>query len=159
REGLVLPLPTLVFAALAWFTLMQTIPMPMRWLQAIAPANADVWERCLLPLGEAAPRWAPISLDPGASLVEVLKWTTYAAAFATASAVAARHGAAWGVLAVFGAAVAAAFTTLGHGLIGATKVYGLYQPTFPALAWHVGPLLNPNNLAGYLNLGALSGLG
>src|SRR5262249_22043949 len=50
-------------------------------------------------------------------------------------------------------------TTLGHGLLSATTVFGLYQPSTKHLAWHVGPLLNPNNLAGYLNLGALSGLG
>jgi hypothetical protein len=43
--------------------------------------------------------------------------------------------------------------------MGATKVYGLYQPNFMTVPWHIGPLLNPNNLAGYLNLGALAGLG
>ncbi|APR82150.1 Hypothetical protein A7982_07499 [Minicystis rosea] len=159
RRGLVVPLPALVFAGLALFTLLQAIPLPMRWLESIASANADVWQRSLLPFGEGSPGWAAISLDPGASLVEVLKWTTYAAVFLTASAVAARHGAVWGVLTVFGAAVVAALATIGHGLAGATKVYGLYQPTFHAIAWHIGPLLNPNNLAGYLNLGALCGLG
>lgn len=159
HRGLVLPLPALVFAALALWTVIQVVPMPMRWLEAIAPANADVWQRALLPLGEPGPHFAPISLDPGASLVEALKWSTYAAVFLAAAAVAARHGAAYGVLAVFGSAALAALVTLAHGLLGVTKVYGLYQPTFNAIAWHVGPLLNPNNLAGYLNLGALAGLG
>lgn len=159
QQSVVLPLPVLIFAGLALFTLLQVVPLPMRWLEAIAPANADVWQRSVLPLGEGAPRWAPISLDPGASLVEVLKWTTYAAVFLTAAAVAARHRAQWGVGIVFGTALVAALATLGHGLAGATKVYGLYQPTFHPVAWHVGPLLNPNNLAGYLNLGALCGLG
>jgi tetratricopeptide (TPR) repeat protein len=157
--GLSIPLPTLLFGILAAYTLIQAVPLPIGWLRAIAPANADVWERSLLPLGEAGPRWASISLDPGASMVEALKWATYAAVFATASRVASCYGAKWGVAMVFGAATAAALTTLGHGLAGATKVYGLYQPTFWANAWHIGPLLNPNNLAGYLNLGALAGLG
>ena len=158
-RGVVLPLPALIFAGLALFTLLQVIPMPMRWLEAIAPANADVWQRSLLPLGEPAPTWAPISLDPGASVVEVLRWATYAAVFFLAAAVTAVHGARWGVTIVFGAALAAALATLGHGLAGVTKVYGLYEPSFRQVAWHVGPLLNPNNLAGYLNLGALCGLG
>src|SRR5204863_415700 len=70
-----------------------------------------------------------------------------------------RRGAAWGITVVFVAAVLAALTTVGHGLAGATRVFGLYQPAFHASSWHIGPLLNPNNLAGYLNLGALSGLG
>ena len=158
-RGLALPLPAILFAALAAYTLLQVVPLPRGLLEAIAPTNADVWARALLPFGEAGPRWAPISLDPGASLVEVLKWSTYAAAFLGASAVAARHGAVWGVAAVFGAALLAALATMAHGLVGATRVYGLYQPNFNAIAWHIGPLLNPNNLAGYLNLGALAGLG
>lgn len=158
-RGLVIPVPALVIAGLAAYTLLQTLPMPMGWLAAIAPANADVWSRSLLPLGEGAPAWAPISLDPGASRVEVLRWATYGLAFVAAAAVAARHGMAWGVATVFGAALTAALVTLGHGLLGLTSVYGLYKPHFLALAWHLGPLLNPNNLAGYLNLGALAGLG
>jgi hypothetical protein len=159
ERGLVLPLPALVVAALAVYTLLQTIPMPMGWLAAIAPANADVWSRSLLPLGEAGPAWAPLSLDPGATRVEVLRWTTYGLVFVAAAAISSRHGTVWGVLTVFGAALLAALVTLGHGLLGLTSVYGLYKPHFSALAWHIGPLLNPNNLAGYLNLGALCGLG
>ncbi len=158
-RGLSVPLPALVCAGLAAYTLLQALPLPIRTLELLAPSTADVWERCLLPFGEAGPRWASLSLDPGASLVEALKWATYAAVFTTATAVSARHGASWGVTMVFGAALAAAVTTLGHGLADATRVYGLYQPKMAVVAWHVGPLLNPNNLAGYLNLGALCGLG
>jgi tetratricopeptide (TPR) repeat protein len=40
-----------------------------------------------------------------------------------------------------------------------TRVYGFYDPSVPLPPWHIGPLLNPNTLAGYLNLGALSGMG
>jgi hypothetical protein len=158
-RGLSLPLPALIFAGLALYTLLQLVPLPMSWLSALAPANADVWQRSLLPFGEGSPAWAPLSLDPGASIVEVLRWSTYAAVFVTASLVAARHGAVWGVLTVFGAAFIAALATMGHGVAGATRVWGLYQPQFNVIAWHIGPLLNPNNLAGYLNLGALCGLG
>jgi hypothetical protein len=158
-QGLSIPLPTLLCAALAGYTLLQAIPMPIGWLRVVAPANADVWDRCLGPLGEPGPSWASISLDPGASFVEVLKWTVYGAVFAVAAAVASRRGASWGVASVFIAAAAAALTTLVHGLAGATHVYGLYQPGFNALPWHIGPLLNANNLAGYLNLGVLCGLG
>src|SRR5262249_8681150 len=32
-------------------------------------------------------------------------------------------------------------------------------PHFAVAPWHVGPLLNPNNLAGYLNLAAMCGVG
>src|SRR5262245_17621632 len=135
------------------------VPLPAGLLKAVAPATADVWERCLLPFGEHGPRWASLSLDPGATAVEALKWATYGAVFVTATVVASRHGAAWGLLAVFAPSVAAALATLGHGLADSIRVWGLGQPEFTPVAWHVGPLLNPNTLAGYLNLGAIIGLG
>ena len=152
-------LPVITCGALALYTLFQTVPLPMGLLRVIAPANADVWERVLLPLGEPALRWASLSLDPGASVLEAVKWATYAAIFASTAAISSKRGASWGVTLVFASAMIAAIVTVAHGLAGATRVYGLYQPAFAASVWHVGPLLNPNNLAGYLNLGALAGLG
>lgn len=152
-------LPAALLAALAAYSWLQAVPLPIAWLEAIAPLNADVWSRALEPFGEPSPAWASLSLDPAASLIEGLKWLVYAAIFAAASAVGARRGAAWGVTVVFASAVLAALVTIGHGLLGVTHVYGLYKPAFSVSPWHVGPLLNPNNLAGYLNLGAMCGLG
>lgn len=151
--------PIATCGLLAAFTLLQAAPIPMSALRAIDPVSADVWQRCLLPLGEEGPRWASISLDPGASLVEALKWAVYGASFATAAAVASRRGATFVITAVFLSSLLVAAATIGHGLLGLTRVYNLYKPTFTPLPWHVGPLLNPNNLAGYLNLGALAGIG
>jgi O-Antigen ligase len=154
-----LSMPVITCIALAAYTLLQSIPLPLGLLRAIAPANADVWERVLLPFGEPAVRWASISLDPGASVVEALKWAVYGAVFAAAAALSSRRGATYGIAVVFTAAVFAALTTVGHGLVGVSRVFGVYQPAFAVSPWHVGPLLNPNNLAGYLNLGAIAGLG
>jgi hypothetical protein len=72
------------------FTALQCVPMPIGWLAAIAPHNAEVWSRVLLPLGEPGPRWAPITLDPIATRVEVLKGVAYLLAFVTALRVARR---------------------------------------------------------------------
>jgi len=55
------------------YTALQCVPMPIGWLAVIAPHNADVWSRALSPLHEPGPSWAPISLDPIATRVEVLK--------------------------------------------------------------------------------------
>jgi tetratricopeptide (TPR) repeat protein len=151
--------PVVLLLALTAYTLFQAAPLPMALLAKIAPANADVWARALLPFGEPGPRWASLSLDPGASLVEALKWFDYACVFVAAAVLSSRRTASWGIFVVFVAAIAAALVTIGHGLSGATKVFGLYEPRFAVAPWHVGPLLNPNNLAGYLNLGAMCGLG
>lgn len=159
RKRLPLSLPVITLLALSAYSFLQAAPLPMRALAAIAPLNADIWSRALLPLGEPGPAWASISLDPSASVIEGLKWLIYAAVFAAASALGSRRGAVWGVTVVFASAVLAALTTIGHGLLGVRKVYGLYEPSFSVSPWHVGPLLNPNNLAGYLNLGAMCGIG
>lgn len=159
RLPYVTTLPVATLLGLSAYTLLQAAPLPLAWLERLSPASADVWARALMPLGEAAPRLVSLSLDPGASVVEATKWLTYAGVFITAAFVGARHGARLVVTLVFGSAFLAALTTIAHGLLGATRVFGLYQPRFSVAAWHVGPLLNPNNLAGYLNLGILSGVG
>ncbi len=150
--------PAVVFALLAGYTMLQLVPLPLGWLKVIAPANADVWARCLEPLGQA-PNFAPLTLDPPASWFEVLRWFSYGAVFFAATEIALRRGAIWAVALVCGSALLAGLTSIAHGLVGADKVFGLYEPSFRPQPWHVGPLLNPNNLSGYLNLGILCGLG
>ena len=144
---------------LAAFTFIQALPLPKSLVRLIAATNADVWDRSLLAFGEAGPTWASISLDPGASIVETLKWLTYTGVFACAIVLARRRGRTFGVLLLFASGVLLALVTVGHGLAGATKVYGWYEPHFSPALWHIGPLLNTNNLAGYLNLAAMCGLG
>lgn len=152
-------LPATVVLALAAYTVAQAIPLPTGFLTAIAPMNADVWARALRPFGEAAPAWAPLSVEPGATLLEALKWTTYAGVFLISGAVARASGFRWVALLVLGAAFAVALVTLAHGLIGATRVYGFHAPSQPVARWSVAPLINPNNLSGYLNVGTFAGLG
>jgi hypothetical protein len=147
-----------VLLGLAFYSAIQAIPLPLEVLAKIAPANADVWARSLLPLGER-PTWGSVSLDPAASLVEAVKWLTYACAFLASATVSMRRGPAFVLALVFGSATLVAITTLLHGMVSATKVFGLYQPAGAFAPSHVGPLLNANTLAGYLTLGAICGLG
>lgn len=151
--------PVIVLGLLSAYSLAQALPMPMAWLKVLSPGAADIWSRALLPFGEPGPAFASLSADPGASLREALKWMVYAAVFGSAAVLAARRGLRWAVVLVFGAAVLAALTTIAHGLLGAHRVFGVYQPEYAHLRWSIGPLLNPNNLAGYLNLGAICGFG
>jgi hypothetical protein len=160
KQGGAFPaLPCLVCLGLGVYTYVQAIPIPLGALSFLAPDNADVWERSLRPLGEAGPRWASISLDPRASLVEALKWFVYAGVFFASAALGRAAQFPRLVAMVFVSGLVLALVTVAHGLTGASRVFGFYDPEFSPLPWHLGPLLNPNNLAGYLNLAAFCGLG
>jgi hypothetical protein len=145
--------------ALALFTLLQALPLPARALAFASPAAAEVWARSVEPLAAPPPAWVALSLDPGATLVEVLKWLVYAAVATGASALAVRRGSGPVALTLFASACIVAAATLGHGLVGATRVWGIYEPSQASLLVHLGPLLNPNNAASYMNLGAIAGSG
>lgn len=152
------PAPALILLALALFTALQAVPLPLGVLAKIAPANADIWARALQPLGER-PAWGSVSVDPGATLVEALKWLTYASTFFAAAVLGARRGAQVVLALVLGSATLLALVTLAHGMVDARRVFGVYAPTHAFDQHHMGPLLNTNNLSGYLNLGTISGVG
>ena len=149
---------------LTLWTLVQSIPMPASWLAVIAPANADVWARALTPLKEPGPAWVTISLDPGATRVQVLRGVGYLLAFLTALRVAhRREGSIFLERTIVVSAAIMAMAALLHPAFGATKVFGVYQPvnTYAFMPNHIGPLLNLNHLVAYLNLGvciALAGV-
>ncbi len=151
RAGIV---PVVLLSGLGMYSLLQTVPMPVSILAKLSPATADVWSRCLLPVSQRVDS-ASLSLDPSASTMEAFKWSSYAATFYLSAAA----GRARGLLIVFASCALVALVSFAHGLMGATTVFGLYHPERPVVPLHAGPFLNPNNLAGYLNLGALVGLG
>jgi tetratricopeptide (TPR) repeat protein len=139
-------------AVLTAYTVLQCVPLPISWLRVLAPHNADVWSRALAPLHEAGPSWAPLSLDPAATRVEVLKGVAYGVAFVTALRVARRRagvGFLGGVLVVTGLVLALA--AILHPAFGAHKLYGLVE-TRQDFGRHLAPFLNPNNLASYINI-------
>jgi hypothetical protein len=153
------PWPALVLAAFGLFSALQAIPLPAAWVNRASPASADVWSRCLVPFSEPALRRFSLSLDPGASVAEALKWLTYACVYIMATRVRARRGSARLALLLFGSAVLVTLVTLLHGIADLNLLYGVYLPNFSIGRWNVGPLLNSNNLGGYAILGLFSGGG
>ncbi|HEU4404291.1 MAG TPA: O-antigen ligase family protein [Polyangiaceae bacterium] len=147
------------FVAGAAVCLLQSIPLPLRLLAALAPPNADVWARALAPLGGPPPAFAPASLAPELTRVEAVKWLSYAA-LAWAGALWARRYRLESVAqVVLGLAFAVGLITVAHGALGLQAVYGFYEPRITFPRWRIGPLLNANHLSGYLNLGVFAGLG
>ncbi len=151
------PAPTWILLALAFYTLLQAIPMPVWLLERLSPESADIWARALSPFQEPVDVGA-ISLAPRESVKEALKWLLYGVNFCAATLLARRYGRGFPAIVVFACALAVAIATLAHTLAHATKVFGFYEPPLGARGL-VGPFLNQNSLSAYLNLGAFTGLG
>lgn len=153
-----LPPPAWVLIGLAGYSFLQSLPLPIAVLTKLTPKAADIWATSLHPFGENVAR-ASISLDPGASVVEAAKWSAYALAFCLATNFARRRGAAPIFWVVFTSGFVVCVASIFHGLAGATSVFGLYEAKFAQPGWRIGPFLNANCLAGYLDLAILCGLG
>ncbi|HEX4336107.1 MAG TPA: O-antigen ligase family protein [Polyangiaceae bacterium] len=150
--------PAAVPLAFSAFTLLQAVPMPLALLRVLSPHAAEMWAGAF-PTEQTAAHWFPLTADPGATYIEAFKWLGYSGILAASIAIGARRGVRWTATLLFISAVVVGALTFAHGLLGVHKVFGVYEPMFQATRWHTGPLLNPNNLAGYLNLGLLSGTG
>lgn len=148
-----------VAIVLIGWTVVQAMPLPLSWVRWIAPANGDVWFHALDALGQPPPKWASLSLDPGASWTEALKGVSYLCVMLAGCVVACKRGASFGIGLVFVSALLCATATIAHGLLGLDRVFGVYEPHYSFSTWHIGPFLNANHLAGYLNLGTMCGLG
>lgn len=150
------PRPFWVLSGMGILCLLQALPLPLSWVQYLSPTAGETWARSLLPFAET-PRFAALSIDPGASLAEALKWLSYANCFVLASRVRARHGSSALATLLVAAGALVALLTLLHGAGNFRLVYGLYEPSFKVARFSVGPLLNSNNLAGYVCLGLFAG--
>jgi hypothetical protein len=151
-----------VSALLIVWTIVQSIPLPRAILAAIASENADVWSRCLSPLREQGPPFTSISLEPIASRVQILRGVTYLVVFLGALRIARRQeGVAFLERTLLASTLAIAGAALVHPVLGARKVFGLYEPgeTLGYDAHHIAPLLNTNHLAAYVNIGVLLAFG
>lgn len=152
-------LPASILFLLALYSLLQSLALPPQWLKALSPRAAEIWHDAFRLTGEPLSRWASISVDPGASRVEALKWLCYAAVFVASAHLARQKGSQLGTLMIVGSALLGGVLSVAHGLLGMRDWLGLYQPQMAAPVWAPAPLLNPNNFAGYLNLALFSGMG
>jgi O-antigen ligase len=144
--------------ALVGFTLLQVVPLPLSLLSVVAPHSADVWSGLSVLEGYRRTQ-GTISLDPGASALEALRWGMYAAVLSGALVARRTRSSSWLAQMLFLSALALAVVTLLHGLIDAERIYGIHRPSFAVGRFRRGPLLNSNNLSGYLNLGLAAGAG
>lgn len=143
-----------VLSLLAAACLLQALPLPIRLVDLLSPNGADVWQRSADALGQ---HWTHVSLSlaPRASLIEALKFSSYALVVALSATLAQKRGP-WPLLmALVGSGVAVSLVTLFTLFAQPSTLFGLYRPQFAERAL---PILNPNTLAAYLNLACFLGL-
>lgn len=150
---------TLVGLGLVVWTALSLIPLPVAWLEAISPSARAIWSTSLGPLGPG-PDHAPLTLDPVATRVEVLRGAVYVAAFLAALRLSRRKDGVFVLTSIVSVvAVVVAVAALVHPAVGAERVFGFYRPKSNIDARHIAPILNPNSLAAYVNIGACLALG
>ena len=152
------PMVTGVLGSLAIWTLLQCVPLPVSVLAHVSPSGAEIWHRAMLAAGEAAPSWAPLSVAPELTLVEAVKWGSYAILSWVGVLWARQRGLAPICWAVAILALAIGAVTVLHGVFDATKIFGIYKPHNEFGRWTRGPLLNVNHLSAYLSLGLFASL-
>jgi tetratricopeptide (TPR) repeat protein len=132
------------------WTALQAVPIPCGIAAWIAPDSAEHTARTAELFG-LDPR-CTITEDPGRTREEVLKGLALVSLFVAASFVSsiAKRDA---VLRIVGVAcTAVAITALGHTVLDAHAIWGVYEPLHGSA--HLGPFVNPNHLGGVMAMGA-----
>jgi hypothetical protein len=131
-------------------TIAVTVPMPAAWVARMAPEVARTAADSAASIGTALPTWLPLSMDRGGSEERLVFIAGVGATFVGVRLLVLSGRSTPFLVAVAVSTVSVAISYLVHRMLGASAVYGLYQPSFTA---PFGPILNPNNLAGFMALG------
>ena len=151
KQGVSLPAVVLWGIAMTSIVLAQSVPLPRAWVATYHPDLVRSVDVLSAALGQASPSTLAASWDPGATRAALVH-AGGALAAATAAAIALPiigRRALVACAAVSGALVA--LVALAHGALGATAVFGLYDPRWAAPVL-LSPLLNGNNLAGLVGM-------
>ncbi|MCS6856629.1 MAG: hypothetical protein NZM37_02850, partial [Sandaracinaceae bacterium] len=156
RRGFSLPPKSIVFAfgiGITW-TVIQSIPLPCSVVRQFAPQTAIHAERSAEAIGAEAQ--CAISQDPGRTREEIIKGLALFCFFVMASLLGGFTDDD-GYEIVGGACFALALSAIGHALLDAQAVWGIYFPRSGQATW--GPFVNPNHLGGLMALGAPTAFG
>lgn len=142
----------LVSVGLTLYTGAQCVPLPAAWIAQLSPHAADVWGHAFEPWHVSGPALTSLSVDTAGTRVEVLKGVVYTLVLLSTLRIAhKKDGVVFLERLLLVAAVLVGIVTLAHDAVDAKRVFGIYEPR--TLIAIVGPLMNTNQLAGYLNIG------
>lgn len=142
----------LIFLAVALgLTALQTIPLPAALVGIVSPGKYALVAANTDALGTNTPSFIALSYAPAATLVELAKLVGYVAfAYVCLRLAASKTGRFYLVATVAVVGSAFAVCALAHDALGASKLFGLYEPV--SQPKFLAPLLNENHLAALLAL-------
>lgn len=147
-------LPRLFWGLVAlWlWTLLPALPLPCGWVAWLSPEVERQAQHAFGLVSADRLDYCTLSADPGNTREEVLKWTAILSLFLCAE-VLSRNGRRRAVLILVGlAGVLMTVVTLGHLAADADRIFGLYTPEYVHSPLLLSPLVNLNNLGGFLVL-------
>ncbi len=143
-------IPLVALGAALLFTALQLVPLPRDTLAWLSPAAHDIFQATLADHGAHA-----ISLDPSATLRELIKLGAYVAFFAAACTYASRpHRRRQLLLAVAGVSALVATIGLIQAATGTPRILFFYEPVAAWEALVRGTFVNSNHFAALMCLGA-----
>lgn len=137
------------------WTALQAVSLPCGLAETLAPDAVLHARRTAELFGEEAR--CTITQDPARTREEVLKGLALVSLFVSASLTAAVAGRDMVIRIVAITCVIVGVSALGHGVLAATAIWGLYTPIDGSAL--LGPFVNPNHLGGLLAMGATVTLG
>ena len=148
-------LPTLgvVLGGVALWTAFQALPLPCDWVATIAPQSEAKLRGVRTILGNPSVGFCTITQDPGLTQLEVVKAVTLVTSFSVAWLFAASGGRQRLLWMIAGSTALMSAVALAHWILEQNRVFGLYTPVGITRGWLLGPLMNPNNLGGFVALG------
>ncbi|MBK8592066.1 MAG: O-antigen ligase family protein [Sandaracinaceae bacterium] len=143
--------------ALGAVTVLQTVPLPIALVQALSPLAADDALHVAAMLGDPAPSWVPLSRDPGRTRLSMLLGLNVICTVLALSLLVERQRPRGFMRAIALACSVVVVVSLGHAALGATTVFGVYQPVVGGRVF--GPIINVNHLSAFAALTTLLCLG
>jgi tetratricopeptide (TPR) repeat protein len=149
----------LLVGAAAILTAIQLIPLPPAIVRLLSPVGAGIYADAAQGSGLPGSGWIPVTLDAPNTLIELAKLISYfAIAWVTLRMANRRRGRRRLIALVAIAAALLSIIALTHNALDEKRLFGIYTPLIYSPRY-LGPLINPNHLAGYLAMGACVSIG
>lgn len=137
------------------WTCLQAVPLPRSLAHTLGLASVQNAER-LAPVVDF-PVPLTISVDPGATCVQILTGIAIVSIFIAARLLEPRHRGTVARAAAVSVALIA-LSGLAHRVLGLDAVYGVYEPRFTNSRL-LSPIMNNNHMSGFLVMGTLVAMG